>query len=56
MATSSFEKIFVLKTKKEVQSFLRERKSQNEIIIDKNLASQLKLEQGVKALKKILSP
>ena len=55
MATSSFEKIFELKTKKEVQSFLKENKDKEEIKIDKNLASHAQLEEGVKALKNILS-
>jgi len=56
MATSSFEKVFELKTEKEVRSFLKEKKNKDEIAINKDLASQEQLEKGVKALKKILSP
>lgn len=55
MATSSFEKVFELKTKREVQSFLKEDKNKEEIKVDKNLASQAQLEEGVKALREILS-
>jgi len=55
MATSSFEKVFELKTEKEVRSFLKDRKNKEELKVNKDLASQMQLEEGVKALKKILS-
>ncbi|AEX85566.1 hypothetical protein Marpi_1156 [Marinitoga piezophila KA3] len=56
MATSSFNKDFILKSKKEVESFIKIlEKTSKPIKIDKNLVSPEKEKEGVEKLKKIFS-